>query len=197
VEQVVLVRHAESEFSAMGLVNGVPATGVALSPVGVEEARRLGELLVGEEFDLCVTTEFPRTVQTADLVLDGRTTPRIVVGELNDPRYGDFEGGPLEPYRAWAASQPSSGEPPGEGESRVAIVRRYVGGYRALLARPERTAIAVLHSLPIAYVLAAHEGLDPAPRVPLVAYATAYRFSAEQLAAAVDRLAAWAEAPTW
>jgi len=95
------------------------------------------------------------------------------------------------------ASQPSSSEPPGDGESRVAIVRRYAAGYGALLARPERTAIAVLHSLPIAYVLAAHEGLDPAPRVPLVAYATAYRFSAEQLAAAVDRLAAWAESPTW
>ena len=61
-----------------------------------------------------MTTGFPRTEETADEAMRGREVPRVVLGELGDPRYGPYEGGPLEDYRAWAAAS-SSARAPGPG----------------------------------------------------------------------------------
>ena len=187
----ILARHGESAFSARGLVNGDPAAAGPLTARGEGEARRLGELLAGERIDLCVTTEFERTRQTAAVALAGRDVPRLVVPELNDPHYGEFEGGPLNEYRAWARSH-GSGEAPRGGESRQTIVARYGRGYRLVLERPEDTVLVVAHSLPIAYVLD-----EPRPRMPMVEHAAVHRLPAEALLAAVERLAAWLAAPTW
>ena len=81
--------------------------------------------------------------------------------ELNDPRYGRFEGGGLEEYRSWASAATSRDEVPGGGESRWHIIDRYVRGFRQVLAARRRRVLVVIHSLPIAYVLAAHEGRAP------------------------------------
>jgi broad specificity phosphatase PhoE len=193
VELAILARHGESVFSARGLVNGDVAVACPLTPTGEEEARRLGEALAGESIDLCVTSEFERTRQTADLALAGRDVPRLVVPGLNDPRYGGFEGGPLADYRAWAHSHGSGDAPPG-GESRSELVERYARGFRTVLERPEEKVLVVAHSLPIAYVLA---GGVPGRVVPLVEHATAYRLPAVEVQAAVERLEAWSAAPTW
>ena len=195
--QVILARHGESEFSVRGLVNGDVTVAVRLTPRGEEQARELGRELEDEHIELCVTSEFERTRETAALALDGRSVPRVVLPELNDPRYGRFEGGPLDEYRRWADAQDSATEAPGGGESRQAIVRRYAVGFRKVLERPERSVLVVTHSLPIAYVLMALAGRDPAPRVDLVDYARAYRIRSDDLDRAVARIEAWAAAPTW
>jgi broad specificity phosphatase PhoE len=197
MESVILARHGESVFSARQLVNGDVGTAGPLTERGEEEARELRRAISGDRIDLCVTSEFERTQQTADLVLDGRDVPRLVVPELNDPRYGRFEGGALEDYRSWASAATSRDAVPGGGESRWRILDRYVRGFREVLARTEATVLVVIHSLPIAYVLAAHEGELPARRVPLVAHAHPYRFSRAELHTAVTLLEDWCAAPTW
>ena len=111
MELAILARHGESAFSAQALVNGDAAIAGPLTSVGEEEARLLGDAISGDSIDLCVTSEFERTRQTADLALAGRDVPRLVVPELNDPLYGEFEGGSLADYRGWAHSH-GSGEPP-------------------------------------------------------------------------------------
>ena len=151
----------------------------------MEEAEELGRAIADDAIDLCVTTEFERTRQTADVALAGRDVPRLVVPELNDPLYGDYEGGALEDYRAWADGAASSDEAPGGGESRRHIVERYVRGFRLVLSRAEARALVVAHSLPIAYVLAALDGAAPARRVPLVRHAHPYRLAADELEGAV------------
>jgi probable phosphoglycerate mutase len=193
VELAILARHGESEFSARALVNGDVAVACPLTALGEEEARRLGEEVVGDAVDLCVTSEFERTRQTADLALGGRDVPRLVVPELNDPLYGSFEGGPLGDYRAWAHSHGSADAPAGGGESRRDIVARYTRGFGVVLERPESTVLVVAHSLPIAYVLA--RGVPPV--APMVEHATAYRFTARELRSAVEALESWLAAPTW
>jgi broad specificity phosphatase PhoE len=197
VEQAILARHAESEYSVRAAVSGDPAVAVRLTAEGRRQARRLGEALRDEPVELCVVSEFARVAETADLALAGRDVPRLVVPELNDPRAGAFEGGPLEEYRAWAHSHASADEPPGGGESRAALVRRYARGFRAVLERPERLVLVVGHSLPFAYVLGALEGRAPARTVPLVEYVRVYRLSAGELEGAIERLEAWCAAPTW
>ncbi|HEX6491425.1 MAG TPA: histidine phosphatase family protein [Gaiellaceae bacterium] len=195
MEQVILARHGESAFSVAGNVNGDPATACALTETGVKQARLLGARLAREELDLCVTSEFERVLQTAELALLGRAVPRLVLPDLNDVRFGSFEGGTLAAYREWAAANEPSVEAPGGGESRSATVARYVRAYRTILARPEPTILVVAHGLPIRYVLNALAGQPPAPLVEQVAYAEPYWLPAAELEAAVSALDEWASAP--
>jgi broad specificity phosphatase PhoE len=197
VNRVILARHAESELSVVGRTNGDPSVAVALTEVGREQARRLGRELAGDQIDLCVTSEFLRAQETADLALEGRDVPRLVLAELNDILFGEFEGRLLTKYRAWAHSHGPEEPAPGGGDSRVQTVARYVHGYRMILARPEATVLAVSHGLPVRYVLDAVAGRNPAAAVALVPYAEAYRLSAVDLEHAVRRLEAWLLTPAW
>jgi len=197
VETLIIARHGESDLSACGIVNGDPARACVLTDAGRAQARRLGELVAAEPLDLCVTSAFTRTQETADLALAGREVPRLVVTELNDIRFGDFEAGAFDEYRAWARSASPTDMPPGDGESRAACVARYVGGFRTVLVRPEPHALVVVHGLPIRYVLNALESRPPQPILEQVPYAEPFGLSADELAGAVDRLEEWAAAPAW
>jgi broad specificity phosphatase PhoE len=197
MDEVILARHGESEFSVVGTVNGDPSIAVALTDVGREQALGLGEQLADDELDLCVTSEFERVRETADLALGDREVPRLVLPELNDVRFGNFEGGTLADYREWAGANAPTLEAPGGGESRSDTVARYVRAYREILARSERTVLVVAHGLPIRYVLNALEETDPAPLVEQVPYAKPYRLAAAELELATDRLDHWAREPAW
>jgi broad specificity phosphatase PhoE len=197
MDEVILARHGESELSVVGTVNGDPAVACALTATGEEQARSLGERLAEVEIDLCVTSEFERAQGTAEIALAGRDVPRMVLPDLNDVRFGRFEGGTLADYRAWAAENEPTTEAPGGGESRSGTVARYVRAYRTILARPERTILVVAHGLPIRYVLNALEETNPAPLVEQVAYAEPYTLQRRELTLAVERLEQWSRAPVW
>jgi broad specificity phosphatase PhoE len=195
---LILARHGESEYSARGLLNGDASVEVGLTESGEEQARALGRALQAAALDLCVTTGLGRTRRTAELALAGRDVPFETWPELNDPRAGSFEGRHLDDYRGWAWSAGSAEPVPGGGESRLDVVARCARAYRALLERSERTILAVLHALPIAYLLGALDGAAPAARMDRpVEYARAYPVDAEALRDAVEVLEAWCAAPGW
>jgi broad specificity phosphatase PhoE len=196
VDRVVLARHGESERSVEGLTNGDPRIPCALTATGREEARRLGIELADDPIDLCVISEFERVRETADLALAGRDVPRLVLADLNDIRFGEYEGRPLTEYRAWAHAHGPEDVVPG-GDSRAQTVARYARAYRTILARPEATVLVVAHGLPVRYVLDALEGRDPAAAVAQVPYAEPFRLSAQELEAAVRRLESWVDSPAW
>jgi alpha-ribazole phosphatase len=197
MDSLILARHGESVFSARMLMNGDVAAPGPLTQRGEAEARELGRALTGDSLDLCVTSEFERTRRTADLALEGRDVPRLVVPELNDPLYGRYEGGSLEEYRTWVDSAASDDDVPGGGESRRHIVVRFARGFRLVAARAEATVLVVAHSLPIAFVLAARDGEPPGRRVLLVDHARAYRLDGEDLDSAIVLLENWCASPTW
>jgi broad specificity phosphatase PhoE len=197
MRRAILARHGESEYSAHGRLNGDITVAVALTERGRAEARRLGDDLRRTALDLCVTSEFQRARETADLALAGRDVLREVDSRLNDPLIGRFEGATLEDYRSWAAASPSSAAPEDGGESRLAIVTRYAAAFRGLLGRPEETILVVCHSLPVSYALGAREGREPGARMPMAEHAKPYPFTADELEAAVLVLEAWAASPTW
>lgn len=197
VDAIILARHGESELSLVGRTNGDPGTSCALTEAGREQARRLGQLLEGDDLGLCVTSEFQRAQETADLALEGREVPRLVLPDLNDIRFGDFEGRALTEYRAWAHAHGPEEAAPGGGDSRAETVRRYIRAYRSILPRPEETILVVAHGLPVRYVLDAVAARDPAAAVAQVPYAEPFRLTAEKLRSAVERLEVWAAAPVW
>lgn len=197
METAILARHGESELSLRGAMNGDPGVACPLTAEGEEQARRLGDALRKTPIDLCVVTEFERTRETAALVLAGRDVPRLVVPELNDIRVGEFEGRPLEAYRAWARERSPLDVPPGGGESRAQAAERYATGFRVVLERPEATILAVAHSLPIRYLLLAGAGGTPGPYAEAVEHATPYPFGRDELERAVEALERWSRAPVW
>lgn len=95
-------------------------------------------------------------------------------------------------YLAWAHASPSREPIPGAAESRLEVVRRFARGYRMLLNRPEPTIAAILHSLPISYLLS-----GPRQRLPLLDYAALSVVVAGEVRAGVERLESWATSPTW
>jgi broad specificity phosphatase PhoE len=198
MQRLILARHGESVYSLRGLLNGDPAAGVGLTERGEEESRRLGREMAGEPLDLALHTGFPRTRATLELALAGRDVRVVEEPRLADPRAGSFEGLTLDEYRAWAWNEGSRAEAPGGGESRLAIALRYAAAYRALLGRPEDTILAVIHALPIAYLLLARDGEPPRPRVDLrVEHAHPYPFTRDELVGSLTVLDAWCAAPTW
>jgi broad specificity phosphatase PhoE len=192
LKAAILVRHAESQASVRAAVSSDPAIPCPLTEIGEEQARELGVKLADEPIDVGFVTEFERTRRTAELALAGREVPIVVAPELNDPRAGRFEGGPLDEFREWSWAHGSSEEPPGGGETRLALAARLARGYRRVLERPEATVLVVGHALPMAYVLG-----GPTPRIDLLDYVTPYRLDRAQLESAIARLEAWVAAPTW
>jgi broad specificity phosphatase PhoE len=98
----------------------------------------------------------------------------------------------LAEYIEWAHASPSREPIPGAAESRLDALRRFASGYRILLERPEQTIIAVLHSLPISYLLS-----GPLQRLPLLDYADPAIVPAAEVRAGIERLEHWATRPTW
>lgn len=198
MERVILVRHGESESSNSKTCSGDPArAGNGLTDRGREQARSLGRRLADEPIDLCVTTEFARTGETADLAVAGREISRLVVPELNDIRFGRYEGGSLDEYRAWAGVHTPNDECPGGGESRAQAARRFAAGYQIVLARPETTALVVAHVLPIRYVLLALDEKDPTALIERVPECEPSHVTAAELERAVARLERWAAEPVF
>jgi len=157
----------------------------------------LAEAAARERVDLGVTTEFLRARQTLELALDGCGAPTLVLAELNEIRFGDFDGGPLAEYRVWAWTEPPDVRPPGNGESRAEVAARVATALEVLLGRSEETILAVAHALPVRYVLDAAAGLVPTARIAPVAHAVLYRADADAVTRAAEMLRAWSQDPVF
>ena len=185
---LLLARHGQSLFNVDGVVNGDPALDRGLSPLGMEEGRKLAKQIGAVAIALCVVSEFPRAQQTAALALDGRDVATLVDPELNDIRIGKLEGQTLADYRAWKHEHTRADAFPG-GESLDDAAHRYARAYERLLERGEDTILCVCHEIPVRYAVNAAAGSDDLD-APLhdVANATPYVFDAAGLKRAIVRL---------
>jgi len=188
MDDVVLVRHGESESAAAGVVGG----DAPLTPPGRDQAREAGRALAEHPFDRCFTSPARRARKTAAIVLEAREVPQTVLPDLADIGFGSFAGKSLHEYRAWIAAHDPAEAPPG-GESRADTLRRFCRAYRALLGRAERHLLVVAHGL----TLSALTEDPPQPSVAGVPYGSSLELTRAELAAAVARLERWCEAPAW
>ena len=190
------MRHAHARSNVGNVVSSLPP-GEGLSESGVEEALALRAKLAPEAVDLGVATPLARTQETLALALDGRDVPQIALPDLGEIRFGSYEGGPLEAYRAWAWAQEPDAPCPGGGESRVDAALRIAAGLDLLLALPEEVVVVVSHALPIRYVLDGSDGRIPSARIEPVLHATPYALDAPAVERSAAALRAWAAEPRW
>jgi broad specificity phosphatase PhoE len=159
VRLFVIARHAESTLNLERRINGDPAVEVELTDCGREESRQLGIQVAHVSLDLCVHTRFGRTRDTAAIAVEGRGLPTLVEPLLDDIDVGEREGSSIDDYRAWKRAHTRADRFPG-GESLDEAARRYAGGFRRLLARPEERVLVVCHEIPLRYALNAAGGSD-------------------------------------
>ena len=193
---LILARHGEAVSNATGAVDGTPP-GHALTPAWVDQARRLAGAVADTDVELGVATEFLRTQETLALALAGREVATVVVPELNEIRFGAFDGGSLSAYREWAWTEEADARPPGGGESRAEVAARVADGLETLLARREDVILAIGHALPVRYVLDAADGRFPAARIEHVEHAAAHRLDAAAVEQAVEALKVWSQEPSF
>lgn len=178
----------------MNVLNGDPAAGVRLTELGREQSRALGEAVGPVE--LVVHTEFARTRETAEFAWPG--TPTLVLPELNEIAFGRWEGTRWDQgYGAWVRSAGPADECPGGGESRVTATRRYVRGFRQLLARPEERVALVTHGAQVRLLLLAAARHGPTPVLEHVPPAQWGELACEELASAIELLEAWVASPSF
>jgi len=194
VRELVLARHAESEFNVLERLNGDASVEVRLTDAGREQARELGRN--AGPVDLVAHTEFSRTRETAELAWPG--APLLEVPELNEFGFGRFEGTRwTEGFDEWVLTSTPEDDVPGGGESRLTAVKRFIRGYRTLLDREEERVALVAHGAPVRYVLLALESKPPAPVLEGVDPATPFTIDVERFAEAVEVLEKWVATPAF
>lgn len=151
--RIVLMRHASvSYYTDEGAP--VDAENVRLNHAGIRQAGEAAELLArhGVEFDRVLTSNLPRTVQTADIILErlNLEIPRQPYAALAEIRKGDYAHARgrqlhdafLGPFRA----SPPLGTRFQFGESLGEVFDRLVPVVEDELANPHwRSALWVLH----------------------------------------------------
>ena len=194
MRELVLARHAESEFNVLERLNGDASVEVRLTDAGREQARELGRN--AGPVDLVAHTEFSRTRETAELAWPG--APLLEVPELNEFGFGRFEGTRwTEGFDEWVLTSTPEDDVPGGGESRLTAVKRFIRGYRTLLDREEERVALVAHGAPVRYVLLALESKPPAPVLEGVDPATPFTIDVERFAEAVEVLEKWVATPAF
>jgi broad specificity phosphatase PhoE len=181
----VFARHSESVLNLEQRINGDPTVDVPLTEAGRAEAAQLGQQLSMFALDACIHTRFPRTAETAAIALAGRDVPMIAEPLFDDIDVGDLDGGSIDDYRAWKRAHTRSDAFPG-GESLDDVARRYLEGFRRLLANEHARVLLVVHEIPVRYALNGAAGSDsldgPAHQIP---NATPYLFDDDALARAI------------
>jgi broad specificity phosphatase PhoE len=194
LRRLVLARHAETDLNVRAVLNGDPRVDGPLTERGRLQARALGRQ--AGAVDLVVHTEFQRTRETATLAWPG--APTLTVPELNEIRFGRFEGTRwTDGYDTWVLASGPQDPCPGGGESRLDALRRYVRGYRGVLERPEETVAVVAHGAHVRYIALALERRAPQPVLENVPPATPLMLARDEFERAIELIEAWLHEPRW
>ena len=148
--RLVLIRHGETEWNRAGRMQG--HLDIPLSHAGVEQALRLADRLAGEEYDVLVSSDLRRALQTAEAIA-ARTFSSVVVdprlrernlGVLQGLTRDEAERGQAEVLRRYQSGEADFVIP--EGESQRAFFTRVVGALTQLAHdNPGRRILVVSH----------------------------------------------------
>jgi probable phosphoglycerate mutase len=166
-----LARHGVTRLSARYLVNGDPARPVGLDANGRAQARALAAEPWVPSIVTCLVSEFPRTGETARLILGGRGPALLADPLLNEIDYGRYEGGGWLDYGGWLRTAGVHGVPAGGRESWLDACDRLLRGLEAALARPG-PRLVIGHGIMISLVAHLNAGGALAePTLPEARYA--------------------------
>ncbi|TDY00968.1 histidine phosphatase family protein [Thiohalophilus thiocyanatoxydans] len=137
------MRHGRTNFNDQGLCNDDPGRDVHLTDTGIAQIEAAAEELRDKPLQRIITSELPRTRQSADIVNRHHQVPVSAHPDLNDIRSG-FDGRPVADYFAAIGADPLHTRPPG-GESLLEHKQRIARFVDWLRQQPERSILLVVH----------------------------------------------------
>lgn len=152
------MRHGRTNFNDRGLCNDDPARDVHLTDVGVRQIENAAEHLRNVPLQRIITSELPRTRQSAEIINRYHQVPVTAHPALNDIRSG-FDGKPVTEYFSAIADDPLHVRPPG-GESLQDHKQRIGGFLEWLREQPEHTLLLVVHEETLRALSVHLHGLD-------------------------------------
>ena len=120
MNQAVLVRHGETDWSAHG--RHTSRTDLPLTPRGRDQAVAVGRCLAGRQFARVLTSPRRRALDTC--MLAGFAAAAEVVDDLREWDYGDYEGLTLAEVRERVPSWTVWDGPTPHGESAAEVSAR-------------------------------------------------------------------------
>jgi probable phosphoglycerate mutase len=148
-QQLVLVRHGETEWTEKGLLHG--RLDIPLSATGIQHAKQTADRLQSQDFDAVYTSPLSRAVQTAVLIGEPLGLKPIPLDGLREMDFGWSEGKPLHLLK-----------PDGDGHGLYRQLARLAHAVTA--ERPNRFAARVNSALETI------KSSDPRGRVLIVAH---------------------------
>jgi len=91
--RLVLVRHGESAWNALGIVQG-QASAPGLTDRGRRQASTLARQLQGRPVAALFSSDLTRARQTAEIIAEGVGTVAVLDDRVRERDFGVFEGGP-------------------------------------------------------------------------------------------------------
>ena len=141
--KVLLLRHTQTNYNVLHLVNSDPSVDVHLTKAGIKHANELAEKLKETDFKGIFISELARTKQTADIINKYHRVPVTIDARLNDNRSG-YEGRPTMEYiHALNASPDKWTVRLRDGESLADVKARITDFIQSLHATPEQSILIV------------------------------------------------------
>ncbi|MDD5102768.1 MAG: class I tRNA ligase family protein [Candidatus Peribacteraceae bacterium] len=164
--QLTLVRHGETDLNKQNLVNGGNIDSL-LNETGRAQVRTLSKKLKKRKFDLIISSDLKRAVETAEILSAELKVPHAAKWkELNERDTGEWTGKPGKDYvtllpRGEVASPGFSPQTPPGGESFEAFVQRMEKVLQRIRAEyPGKRVLVACHGGPMKCLQALVENLS-------------------------------------
>ena len=95
--KIYFVRHGQTNYNLLNLCNDNPTDNVYLTELGKQQAEVVGEKIKDIKLDLVITSELPRTKETASIITRNHKVEFKIDPRINDRKTG-FNGKPVEDF---------------------------------------------------------------------------------------------------
>ena len=162
---LTIVRHGQTDYNKQGLVNGGNID-TLLNETGREQVRALAKKLKKRKFDVLISSDLKRAVETAEILSKELNVPHVARWkELRERDTGDWTGKPVKdfvtqlPQGITASPAMFPGTPP-KGESLKEFLNRLEGALeRIRIEFPGKRILVACHSGPLRGLQALVENL--------------------------------------
>ncbi|MFW2372713.1 MAG: histidine phosphatase family protein [Gammaproteobacteria bacterium] len=156
--QVYFMRHGQTNFNILKLCNDKPSPDVHLTETGKQQAQVLAEKFKSIDIQRIITSELPRTRETANIVNQYHHAPIDSHPGINDIRSG-FDGQPVVDYQQAIAADPLHLSI-NHGESLLDHKTRVIAFLHWLQQQSESSILVVAHEETLRVIAAYTQQLD-------------------------------------
>lgn len=164
IKNFYIFRHGQSSYNVEGRIQGHTNNSV-LTETGIEQARRAGQLLMGKNIEIIISSPLNRAKQTGSIVSETIHTPirfddrftEVNVGVVEGMHYTKVQEQYGELYKQWRSSDPRYADISfDKGETKRQVRTRVFAALNDYAANSSYTNIAISgHGITLSQTLTA------------------------------------------